>query len=214
MSRPAPTDEDLVRRIQESPRGDLRAFDELVARHERRVVTNCRYLSGSPADARDLAQEVLIKAYFGLDRFEGRASFRTWLNRIKANHCINFVQRKRRHALDIDDPSIGADEALAVQPSAPGVVEGMEERERIRMVLEGMADTLRIPLIMRDMDGLAYQEIAEELGIGLSAVKMRILRGREEFRERYRALSEEETPGNGGGPASRSPAEPSRGASR
>lgn len=177
---PELTDEDLLEIAREAPEGDTRAFEELVRRHEAKVFTNCRYLSGSPSDAEDLAQEVFVKAYFGLAGFEGRASFETWLKRIKSNHCINFVTKKRVQTVDVD-PEVAAN-AARKEPEAERRLDREDTRGRVGAVLLQMTETLRIPLVLRDMDGMAYDEISEELGIGLSAVKMRIKRGREEFR--------------------------------
>ena len=177
------TDEELVALLRDSPTADLRAFDLLVERHEARILANCRHLAGSAADAPDLAQEVFVKAYFGLPRFESRARFSTWLQRIKVNHCLNFLKKQKgRTFLDVDEPATAVHEPLHVDPVAERHLEESDARALVGAVLERMSDTLRIPLVMRDMDELSYQEIAEELGIGLSAVKMRIKRGREEFR--------------------------------
>jgi RNA polymerase sigma-70 factor (ECF subfamily) len=182
------TDEELVARVLESDRSNLGAFDVLVERHEERVITNCRHISGSPADAPDLAQEVFIKAYFGLDRFEGRGTFKAWVQRIKVNHCLNFLKKKKgKSFLDVNDPTVEGEHQVWVAPGAERNLAREGDREIIESVLDSMADTLRIPLVMRDMDGIAYQEIAEELGIGLSAVKMRIKRAREQFRARFHA---------------------------
>lgn len=186
MVEPEHTDEELLEIARDAPEADTRAFDALVRRHQAAVRANCRSLTRSD-DSDDLAQEVFVKVFYGLARFEGRASFRTWLYRIKANHCMNFVQRVRAPAkrhVDLE----GASEAdLAVDPKARRLLERDDDRERIAAVLESIGETLRVPLVLRDMDGMAYQEIADLLGIGLSAVKMRIKRGREEFRAKYDA---------------------------
>ena len=179
-------DHELLARAQEAPEGDTRAFEELVRRHQAKVLTNCRYLSGSPSDAEDLAQEVFVKAYFGLARFEGRSSFETWIRRIKSNHCINFVTKKRVKTVDADP--VVVENAAAQGPEAEREMDRADTRERVGTVLLEMTETLRIPLVLRDMDGMAYDEIADELGIGLSAVKMRIKRGREEFRRIFAEL--------------------------
>ena len=181
------TDDEILTELRAAPDDDLRAFELLVSRYERRVATNCRFLSGSPSDAPDLAQEVFVKIYFGLPRFEGRSSFRTWLERIKSNHCVNFVKKKRPTFLDLDAPPAERADAMRVDAEAEDLLEAEDERRRIRAVLDRLSDSLRIPLILRDMDGFSYQEIADQLGIGLSAVKMRIKRGREEFRALYEA---------------------------
>ena len=188
---PAAPDEDLVDQAKSALDGDMRAFEMLIARHQGHVLSNCRSLSGSEADGEDLAQEVFVKAYFGIARFEGRSRFRTWIQRIKVNHCLNFLRRKKgKTFLDVDDPVTQSENALQVEVSAEKQTRSMSEREGVREVLESLPDTLRIPLTMCDMDGFSYQEIADELGIGLSATKMRIKRGREEFRRRYRQLEE------------------------
>lgn len=180
------TDEALVKQAQTAFSGDLRAFNELVRRHQVKVQTNCRYLTGHEEDALDLAQEVLVKAFFNLDRFEARSSFATWIGRIKVNHCLNHMRRaKGKGFVDVDDPVLANERALHSGARTDAATEAKESRDRITRVLDGMADSLRLPLLMRDMDGMSYQEIADELGIGISAVKMRIKRGREEFRAAY-----------------------------
>lgn len=188
-------DDALVERAKRAGEGDLRAFDELVRRHQGHVLANCRYLSGSATEAEDLAQEVLVKAYFGLRRFEGRSSFRTWIQRIKTNHCLNHIKQKRaRHFVDIEEPGLQAAEPMQVEPQAEKRRHAADQRAVIEQVLDEMSETLRVPLVMRDLDGLAYQDIADALDVGLSAVKMRIKRAREEFRARYEELFQGSAP--------------------
>ncbi|MCK9997169.1 MAG: sigma-70 family RNA polymerase sigma factor [Candidatus Krumholzibacteria bacterium] len=180
------TDEILVEKACAAPQGDLRAFEELVRRHQARVQTNCRYLSGNEEDSLDLAQEVLVKAYFNLNRFEGRSSFGTWIGRIKVNHCLNHLRRTRGHSfIDLEEPGLEKEAALHSRRGAEFEVEAGDQRALISGILSYMPETLRVPLIMRDMDEMSYQEIADKLEVGLSAVKMRIKRAREFFREAY-----------------------------
>lgn len=179
-------DEHLVELARAEGQGDTRPFDELVRRHQGFVVANCRVITGSAADAEDLAQEVFVKAFFGLKRFEGRAQFRTWLQRIKVNHCLNHLRRTRGATMvDIDDVTQDDHGELQTAPTAHVDLQAASDRGRIVSVLDAMSDTLRIPLMLRDGDGQSYEEIAAQLGIGLSAVKMRIKRAREEFRTRF-----------------------------
>ncbi len=179
-------DEKLVQRAKRGAAGDLRAFEQLVLRHQDFVLANCRGMSGSAEDAQDLAQEVFVKAYFGLKRFEGRSSFGSWVKRIKVNHCLNHIRKKRgKQFVDVDDPVVETASEMQVAPRASREAEARDDRKRIRRALEKLPDTLRLPLIMRDLDGMAYQEIADDLGLGLSATKMRIKRGREEFRRHF-----------------------------
>lgn len=180
------SDEDLVTAAQSAPDGDTRAFDELVVRHQGRVLANCRWISGSADDAQDLAQDVFVKAFFALKRFQGRAGFGSWVQRIKVNHCLNHLRKvKGKTFLDVDDPALGGEARLHLEARPARDVDRRDARDRIRRILDILPDTLRVPLIMRDLDGYAYQEIADELGLGLSAVKMRIKRAREEFRRLY-----------------------------
>jgi RNA polymerase sigma-70 factor (ECF subfamily) len=113
-----------------------------------------------------------VKAYFGLAGFEGRSTFRHWLQRIKVHHCLNHLKRRE------------------VAPVADREIETVEDRKRVHDVLDAMPGTLRVPLVMRDMDELSYDEIAVALGIGLSAVKMRIKRARDLFRRLYAGEAE------------------------
>ena len=184
-------DDMLLRAIRAAPEGDLRAFEELVQLHRKRILADCRYLTRDENNSEDLAQEVFVKAFFGLQRFEGRSSFRHWLQRIKVNHCLNHL---KKHAgkidLAIDEEAMEAVGQLHVPSVAEREIAAMEDRRRIEPILNSMPATLRIPLVMRDMDELSYEEIAVELGIGLSAVKMRIKRAREYFRSRYQDQEE------------------------
>ncbi len=180
------TDEELVDLARRAGEGDLRPFDRLVERHQGKVLANCRYLTRAAADSEDLAQEVFLKAFFALNRYEGRSSFTTWLHRIKINHCLNYIEKqKRRQVVDVEDPAFTHREEFQVASRAHQLAEASSDRERIVFILDSLAETLRVPLVLRDADGASYQEIADQLQIGLSAVKMRIKRAREEFRSRW-----------------------------
>jgi RNA polymerase sigma-70 factor (ECF subfamily) len=184
------TDDRLVELARTDKGEDTRPFEALVRRHQGFVVANCRVITRSAADAEDLAQEVFVKAFFGLRRFEGRAQFRTWLQRIKVNHCLNHLRKTRKAVMvDIDDVTPEDQHAMRTPPNAHVELQAAGDRERIVSVLDAMPDTLRIPLMLRDGDGLSYEEIAAQLGIGLSAVKMRIKRARDDFRIRFAGAS-------------------------
>ncbi len=188
-------DEELLENARQAPEGDYRAFEQLVRRYQRKVVTNCRYLTRSAAYAEDLAQEVFVKIYFGMGRFEGRSSVRTWIQRVKVNHCLNYLKKQGgKTYVDTEDEKVLHARELVLDPVAEKAMINQDERERITAVLDVMSDSLRVPLLMRDMDQLSYQEVAESLGVGLSAVKMRIKRGRAEFRRRYLELNGERAP--------------------
>lgn len=180
------SDDELVDRARQAIRGDLSAFEALVERYQEKVLGNCRYLTGSRTDAEDLAQEVFVKTFCGLARFERRSAFKTWLWRIKVNHCLNFLKRQRREqSVDLETPGLDRAPELQVPPAAGRALENDVNRQRIEDTLDQMSESLRVPLLLRDLDGFSYQEIADQLQLSLSAVKMRIKRGRAEFRRRY-----------------------------
>ena len=182
----ADSDEALLLQALHAPEGDLRAFEELALRYQKRVVANCRSITRDPNNAEDLAQEVLVKAFFGLRGFERKSSFAHWLQRIKINHCLNHLKKHKDHAfVDLGDPDVDEFEELKVKVTAEQLAGAIGERQMISAVLESMPSTLRIPLVLCDMDELSYEEVAQSLGIGLSAAKMRIKRARDDFRARY-----------------------------
>lgn len=187
MSAENPVQEDeLLRTALLAPEGDLRAFEQLVELHRKRILADCQHLTHDGNNAEDLAQEVFVKAFFGMRNFEGRSSFRHWLQRIKVNHCLNHLKRRDgKEALVVDDDGGEELEQLHVPAAAERNLMEMEQRQRIRYILDTMPRTLRIPLVMREMDEFSYEEISSALGIGLSAVKMRIKRAREHFRRLY-----------------------------
>jgi RNA polymerase sigma-70 factor (ECF subfamily) len=179
---PAASDEEVLEQHRTAVPGDLRAFELLVHRHEGHVRANCQFITGNAEEARDLAQEVFVKAYFGLDGFRGTSAFRTWLRRIKVNHCLNHLAKRRTGG---EVPISEAIEAThpGFRVAAVDTLGEQELADQVAAVLHAMPDTLRIPLVMHDMDGFTHQEIADSLGIGLSAAKMRVTRGRAQFRE-------------------------------
>jgi RNA polymerase sigma-70 factor (ECF subfamily) len=185
----ADPDEKLLQQAREAPDGDLRAFEKLVLRHQRRVVANCRYITRDPNNAEDLAQEVLVKAFFGLRGFEGRSTFGSWLQRIKINHCLNYLKKQAgRSYVGVEERDVEEFDQLKVHATAEQQAGAISDRQLISQVLDSMSNTLRIPLLLCDMDELSYEEVAQSLRISLSAAKMRIKRAREEFRERYEKM--------------------------
>ena len=182
-------DEELLQAARNALEGDLRAFEQLIALYQKRILADCAYLTRDDANSEDLAQEVFVKAYFGLRAFEGRSSFRHWLQRIKVNHCLNHIKKKAsRSEVTLDDTGSEDFNELRVEPEVSRRLESAGDRERIDAILESLPAKLRIPLIMRDMDELTYEEIAGSLNVGLSAVKMRVKRAREQFRMLYGEL--------------------------
>jgi RNA polymerase sigma-70 factor, ECF subfamily len=186
----ADPDEELLQEALKAPEGDMRAFEQLVLRYQRRVVANCRYITRDQNNAEDLAQEVLVKVFFGLRGFEGRSSFAGWLKRIKINHCLDHLKKQTpRSFVGIEEQHVHEFDQLKDLATADKLAESISDQQLISEVLDSLPSILRIPLVLSDMDGLSNEEVAKSLGIGLSATKMRIKRAREVFRDRYKGLS-------------------------
>jgi RNA polymerase sigma-70 factor, ECF subfamily len=150
--------------------GDRAALDLLLRRHYDRLYAVCRRLAGNDADAADATQEALLAIVRGLAGFDGRSSFKTWSYRIATNACLDELRRRRRR------PTPG------LETFAEPVTVGAEQRVVDRMVLDEALPTLdeefRVALVLRDVVGLNYAEIAEVLDIPPGTVRSRIARGR------------------------------------
>jgi RNA polymerase sigma-70 factor (ECF subfamily) len=178
-------EEELFAELRQAAEGDLRAFESLVRLHQRRIVADCRHITKDQSIAEDLAQEVFVKAYFGLAKFEGRASFRHWLQVIKVHHCLNHLKKQKGKAVSIEEEVLRGGSDLKAFATIDKDFDRISDQELIHRVLDAMPETLRVALVLRDMDELSYEEVASSLSISLSAAKMRIKRAREWFRSRY-----------------------------
>jgi RNA polymerase sigma-70 factor (ECF subfamily) len=185
----------LIARLRAS---DIYAFEELVANFERPVYSLCFRLLGDAEDARDAAQETFLKVYKGLASFRGESGLKTWIYRIAVNQAMN-QQRwwRRRHrdetvSLELSrssesDSTLGND--LPSRGDSPEQSAIASEREgRIMRALGEIKTEYRVALVLREIEELAYEEIAETLGISIGTVKSRIARGREELRRRVKDL--------------------------
>jgi RNA polymerase sigma-70 factor (ECF subfamily) len=182
------SDEELIRLCQERLPGDPRPFHALVTRYRDRVMDTAYRFLGDRLDAEDVAQEVFLKVYRGLPGFRATSSFSTWLYRITINTCKNELRRRSRRPslLEPDLESLGI--PLPTTPSVEQVVIVHEQRDAIQDTLDRLSETDREALILRDVQGLSYQEISAVLEIALSAAKMRVRRARLAFREVYKQL--------------------------
>jgi len=181
------TDQQLVQRAQ---RGDLRAFDLLVLKYQGRIaVLVSRYVSDA-GEVEDVTQEAFIKAYRALGKFRGDSAFYTWLYRIAANAAKNhLVAKGRRPGSDatIEDVE-GFDEGgvLSESASPEALVMGVELAEVVEPAMNGLPDELRAALMLREFDGLSYDDIADVLGCPVGTVRSRIFRAREAVDQRMK----------------------------
>jgi len=176
---------------------ELAAFEELVAQFERPVYALCFRLLGDAEEARDAAQETFLKVYRGLGSFRGEAGLKTWIYRIAINQAMNqqrwWRRRHREETISLDiargpsDMTIG--NLLPGRDASPEAQAISSERERsIMLALGEIKQEYRIALILREIEELSYEEIAEAIGISIGTVKSRIARGREELRRRVKEL--------------------------
>ena len=189
MSEPQP---DLVPRCRA---GDEAAWRELVAHYTRRVFGVAYRFVGKVDDAEDLTQEIFVKVYQSLDRYrEGEGHFTTWLMTLARNHAIDdYRKRRQERARRTDDPAV-----LETFPSAAdSQLLSLEKQDRVRLVHRGLRSLppdLREPLVLCDLKGLPYDEIASILDIPLGTVKSRINRGRLELARRLLSSRREAAP--------------------
>jgi RNA polymerase sigma-70 factor (ECF subfamily) len=171
--------------VQRARNGDLAAFNELVELHQRAVYNLCLRMIGSAAAAEDSAQDAFVSAWRGLGAFRG-GSFRAWLMRIAANACTDELRRRsRRPAVSLDAPPPGSEDPIDVADSSEGPELRALRRERqaaIQAALLRLPADQRLAVIMCDIQGFAYEEIAVAMGVSIGTVKSRISRGREKLR--------------------------------
>jgi RNA polymerase sigma-70 factor (ECF subfamily) len=177
---PTATDDDraLARRAR---RGDLAAFARLVERHRDVVYRVCARIVG-PDDADDVTQEAFLRAFHRLDRFRGDAPFRAWLLRIAHHAALDTLERRRRHPAASEAEVQEADDDGRSEPRTPAdALEVSERRERLRRKLGLLRPAHRTVLVLRDLEGLSYDEIADLTDQPLGSVKGRLSRARSEL---------------------------------
>lgn len=166
----------VARCKRELPRGH-QAFEELIHAYQSKIYTLCYRMARNAADAEDLLQEILLRLFLSLNSFDGRSAFSTWLYRVAYNHCLNALAKKRR--------STGREDELVSEPLDPRTLPA-QKNGRAQAVLDRLSHEDRALLVMKYVTELEIREIAQVMGLGSSAVKMRLLRARELFREKYK----------------------------
>jgi RNA polymerase sigma-70 factor (ECF subfamily) len=166
----------LVERLRA---GEESAYREFVETYQDRILTVVARVAGGTRDAEDLAQEAFLKAFAAIDRFEGKSALYTWLYRIAINTARDWIAaRRRRPAVPLEGES-----GLIVDPPDPGESpeQSSHRRERaaiVRAALERLPEPFRTTLILREMEGNTYEEVANILGISIGTVESRIFRAR------------------------------------
>jgi RNA polymerase sigma-70 factor (ECF subfamily) len=186
----AQVDQLLVERVQ---KGDKRAFDLLISKYQHRIVSLVTRYVSDPSEAMDVSQEAFIKAYRAIGRFRGDSAFYTWLYRIAINTAKNWlVARKRRPpAFDID--AVDAEQYdLESRLKEHGTPEKELLRDEIKRTvfdtIAGLPEDLRTAIVLREMEGMSYEDIAVTMECPIGTVRSRIFRAREAIDEKLRPL--------------------------
>lgn len=194
---PAAADAGLL--IRQAQAGDVRAFEELVAIYQDKIVTMSFYLTGNYADAQDLAQEVFVRAYTSIRNFRREANLGTWLHRITVNLWSNMQRgQKFTNLLSLDDPvqTGEGDFSRTVvyedhEGDPAGALEGKELQKSVQQALRTLPAEYRTVLVLREIEAYSYEEIAKIAGCSLGTVKSRLNRARQALREEIRGREQE-----------------------
>ena len=180
--------------IQQSINGDTQAFSALITRYQDRLVHSLEHALGSREDALDAAQQAFVSVWQKLDTFRQDSAFYSWLYRVALNAAISGRRKQRLSTTSLES---------YVESSGTGAVDGnadadptrqLASAENVRLVREAllqMAEEFRQPLVLKEMDGFSYEEIASILEIPIGTVRSRIFRARREITERLHRLFEE-----------------------
>lgn len=183
-------DYELVKRVQS---GEKVAFDLLVRKYQSRVVNLVGRFVHNSAEVEDVAQEAFIKAYRGLKNFRGDSAFYTWLYRIAVNTAKNYLVSKGRRGQQI---GVDAQEAeqfegadlLREYGTPEQVLESEQARDRVMDAIRSLPDELREAIMLRELEGMSYEEIAETMACPIGTVRSRIFRAREAIENGLEAM--------------------------
>ena len=173
-------DRELVRRAQTEDQG---AFEELVRRHQHRVVAVAGGILRQREDVEDIAQQVFVKAYFSLKRFDQRAAFSTWLYKITVNECWDLLRKRKVRPL-VYESDLSEEQARQFgapeERSAPtqDISDTLEARQKVERLMECLDERDKMMLILKEVEGFAVEEIAEILDLNANTVKVRLFRAR------------------------------------
>jgi RNA polymerase sigma-70 factor (ECF subfamily) len=187
------SDLSLVRRVQS---GDKGAFDALVLKYQHKVTKLVMRYVRNPAEAEDIAQEAFIKAYRALPQFRGDSAFYTWLYRIAINTAKNAVVSRDRSPVDYDLDIQNSDESYELQgrmkdaETPEGLVLTDEIRTTVNAAMDALPEDLRTAIVLRELEGLSYEEIAASMDCPVGTVRSRIFRAREAIDRRLREVFE------------------------
>ncbi|MBI3932578.1 MAG: sigma-70 family RNA polymerase sigma factor [Acidobacteria bacterium] len=187
-----PSDAELIERCL---RRENEAWDLIVARFRRKVFHISYKFTGKHDEAEDLTQEIFLKVFRSLDKFNRDADFSTWLSSVARNYCIDRYRANKREREVLVEDLLAFDTAPASSGNPHRALEDRDRQSFVRKGLDQLPEKLREAVVLRDLAGLSYQEMAERLALPEGTVKSRINRGREEL---ARLLLKAQQPSRGG----------------
>jgi RNA polymerase sigma-70 factor, ECF subfamily len=176
--------------------GDRQGFENLVRRHQDDVFNLCYRMLGDYEEARDGAQDTFVKAYRSLKQFRREARFSTWLYSIAVNTCRNRLNsaafRYRKRTVSLDPPDEGNPRAaIQIEDPAPSPLNHLADRERdalVQQAIDQLSPEAKVMVVLRDVEGLAYEEIAGMTGLPLGTVKSRLARARQQIIQQLKGV--------------------------
>ena len=170
--------------IKQAIRGDAYAFEQLMRKHESRMYSVAVRMCGNREDAQDCVQDAMLRIYRALDRFKGQSSFSTWVYRITMNTCLDELRRRKVRASTSLDTLLESgwsptDEADTPEHHAIDA----ERRKALSGAIQSLPEDMRSAIVLREMQGLSYEEISDVLSVNVGTIKSRISRGREKLRQ-------------------------------
>lgn len=176
--------------VQRSQKGDLAAFDQLVDLYKKKIYNYIARMVNDPVEAEDITQETFVKAFRNISSFRGASTFQTWLYRIAGNLTIDSVRRRKRrsHVYSLDAPLDTDEGKMARQvedhsPGPAGNAETAELQREVHAAIQKLSPKLRSVVVLYELQGLSYEEIAEILGCPLGTVKSRLFNARIELKD-------------------------------
>ena len=179
------------RLIKRAVGGDAAAFNQLLGMHERRMYAVALRMCGAPEDAQDCLQEAMLRIYRSISGFKGQSSFSTWVYRITMNTCLDELRRRKNRPTTSFDNLVDSGWSPADEHEGPERhALRMEAHEGLQALLLELPEEMRSAVLLRDVQGYSYEEIADILDTNVGTIKSRISRGREKLREKIAANPE------------------------